>query len=377
MMEHKLKLNPISFFYILAILFALIGVDTGFLLMEVPFPFYQMAFVCLFVWYALVLRLYFSRISNIKRVIFSFVVLIFVVLFVFCYIKEMPITLMILMGSCALMHGTILRPVKKGEAEAGLWMLVVAGIIFVYAFYTYKTSWWGVSITIGEFNPQAVGGWAMLFSLAFLLAMDEIKYWKHCRWFGIICFGMYFQMMWIMGQTEMRTGQVIWILMTILHILPMCKILYNRYILKAGVWSPALVVMLSVLLYLLGFHDSQGNTLLDGREILWLKYLNDAISLPLTGRYLIDGSAYSHNIMVDYIYMFGFVIAFFFFILMESTLRTIVRRKKRSHRINYDACCAFLCCVLLSSMEGMVFSTGAGGVFIIAFYFMRMVEYND
>lgn len=376
-MEHKLKLNPISFFYILAILFALIGVDTGFLLMDVPFPSYQMAFVCLFVWYALVLQCYFSQMSRKKSVIFALAVLIFFVFFVLCYMKEMPTMLMTLMGSCVLMHGTILRPVNKREAEAGLWMLVVAGIIFVHAFYTYKTSWWGLSITIGDFNPQAVGCWAMFFSLAFLLAIDKIKYWKHWRGLGIICFGMYFQMMWIMGQTEMRTGQVIWILITILHILPMCKILYSRYILKACVWSPALVVILSILLYLLGFHDSRGNTLLDGREILWLKYLNDAISSPLTGRYLIDGSVYSHNIMIDYIYMFGLIIALFFFILMESTLWTIVRRKKRSHRINYDACCAFLGCVLLSSMEGMVFSTGAGGTFIIAFYFMRMVEYND
>ena len=307
-MEHKFKLNPISFFYILAILFALIGVDTGFLLIDVPFPFYKMAFVCLFVWYSLVLQHYFSQMSRIKSVVFALAVLIFVVFFVLCCMKEMPTMLMTLMGSCVLMHGTILRPVKKREAEAGLWMLVVAGVIFVYAFYIYKTSWWGIGITIGDFNPQAVGCWATFFSLAFLLAIDKIKYWKHWRGLGIICFGMYFQMMWIMGQTDMRTGQVIWILITILHILPMCKILYNRYILKAGVWSPALVVILSVLLYLLGFRDSQGNTLLDGREILWLKYLNDAISSPLTGRYLIDGSTYSHNIMIDYIYMFGLVI---------------------------------------------------------------------
>lgn len=368
-MNRSFQISIVSVPYIASITFALLGVEFGFWDIVQPVPFYKLAFGCVLLYYLLVLCNKFVKKTRSQLMICVFIATLAFAFLVFYQQDDQPLNLLTFVGCFMLMHASIVRPISIREFKIIKVVMVMGSIIFSAAFLTQRESWWGLSLTLADFNPQAIGAWAMIFSMALLLNIDSTSN----RFMQILFWILYGYMGYITILTESRASLIIWMAVSICRILPMTKMLYNDIVARCSSWIPAFVVLISILMFFFGIRDSNGNTFLNDRELLWLDALGESLTSPLIGLFVKEGGIYSHNNFVDYIYMFGIPLTIAFFTIMGNSFSKKLHQASEKSRLNYDAFCIFMGCEIMCSMESLIFSTGAGGMFIIVFWFLQAV----
>ena len=253
--------------------------------------------------------------------------------------------------------------------------------IFLYAFFSVPTYWSTTqSRTISSFNPQGVGTWAFLFYVSLIMTLDMHIDLLKKKIIIVLVVAVTILYAYILIKASARGATVVLGMFAILRLLPIIKISRSKAWAVIISFFPMLTTYISIFMYNKGWLISQGRSFLDGREMLWEFYLEDARRLLLFGNERIDNSFYSHNIYVDQFYEYGIIFAFLFMLCNYCILRHVIylwNINEKLQRYMYDGYIAFCGAVVLSALEGMVFSTGFGGAYFFVYSFIFIACYRE
>lgn len=238
----------------------------------------------------------------------------------------------------------------------------IAGILFIYAYNINGTAWWGVSMTILNNNPQAVGMWSYILGCYQIIMFDMTKS-RIVRLINVFCLGY---CIYISIMTETRTSLIVLILVTILRVLPIMKLLLNKYVCFLGAFLPGIVTFLGAFLwshYRLDF--------MNGRFYIWSDRLKETSMWIITGNVAKYRDVYTHSAFLDDILQFGIITTILLFLLIAYSMYR--RINGNVSRLGYDAYILFAGALLVSSGEGGMLLGGFGGIWFLVYSLLFFV----
>ncbi len=249
-------------------------------------------------------------------------------------------------------------------------LFAICSIVFIYAFSINKTFRYGDSWSIFNFNPQHIGIWAFIFFCGALLSTDI---WNR-KIIKIFFFALTIILACIVFQTNTRAAEYSLIFVTIFFFFRPVKLLSKRIVGIICGFIPFLVIIVATILYVFGFHTSDMATMLNGRELIWLRDLALSLQHPFLGDYTGNIDHYPHNIFMEHVLYFGYPAAILFMLLTSGIITHHINRIY--NRINYDGFLFFVGCLLIASMENNIFSVSAGGMFEFSCTFLLLMNYQ-
>lgn len=373
----KVKLQIRSMLFILMCGLVTTATTIGYWLISDMPPFYQWSFYVLVIWYAY--ALYKStkkkKISIVERnntimrngfFICTMVLMIFMLLL--SDTRGLPLELFTFMGCIMFLHISTQISLSELEVNGFFFLGLVGAVLFSMSFAQQAVAWYNSStLTIPGFNPQSVGCWAGIYFCTVKLAITKFDPPWYLRLAGYAFCGYLF---FITLATETRTATIVLVLLFVLMVLPRLKLLLHPIAVAVAAMLPMLVTYISILVYHMGLRDSKGNTVLNGRERLWISYLETADKHPISGNYMFGENGYTHNLYVEHALFFGYILAIVFILLTFWALKRATTYIQTT--LQYDAYLAFVGMLLMASQENMVLSTGCGGAFVYAYGFLLL-----
>lgn len=357
----RVRLNvPKILFYLIYICITISALAGMWGNIKIP-PLFEIAMLCLACWYV---RFISDKIGGkAKQLSIVFIVVYFIafIILIVYHSDVMPTSMFIAIGSLMMIHIGILQ--KQFSCPAGMYIIIViSSFIFEGAFYFTDEVYYGTARTLASWNPQSVGMWAYALGASLFVLADrtrniKLKIFLYAH-FAFMCYSSVI--------TETRTVIVTFAVLIITRILPVIKVLTHKWLAAAMACIPAVVGICGAL---------SNFNLFNGRERIWRLYLDLAMKSPVIGRYTEYHSAYTHNIFVDQSLYFGFVFAIFFMVLLGALLFNSSKYiKSRSQYTGYMAAIGIM---LVSALEGAIFSGGCGGIFVYAFFCIYMIKSDD
>lgn len=368
----KIRFNIENVLYILALMLATLAMATGFWGIEFPLSLYQYSIYLIAVWYSVILYRTLGGVARLRNLVIFFVYIVFFTFFVLSNHGDSFLKGISYIVCLFFMHITLQRKMSENMMR-GFFLIAFAGSIGLLSSWIFtKESYFGLTRTILEFNPQSVGCWAYLLGASMLILKDKVR----CFWGKAISVLIACMMFYITKMTDTKSGIYAFFILFILSIFPPLKILTKPMVASLSALIPAVLSILSVWSYESGFtaRISKKGTFFTGREIIWsndFQVLNEHFFLGDYKNYM---EQYTHNIFVEHIVLYGVPLAIFFIGLMGYALYRMAIRM--SCKLNYMAYIAFIGALLVSSMEGMVFSTGCGGALLYAMSFLFLMGYT-
>lgn len=241
----------------------------------------------------------------------------------------------------------------------------------IFFVYLYRKSGWlqiGMGVTIGDFNPQHIGIWAFIFACVSLITFDVFKN-KMIKIFSLVVM-IY---MWIiMVGSQTRTALGAFALVVLLWLFPFTSIFKRKIIQGIVAAIPLVTILLTVIIRLfIGFSHTM-RTFFNGREGIWYTSLMHSMDNPFWGLYNKYNTVYTHNIFVEHVLFYGYIIAIVFIVLTYRSISFHIGSIDK--QVCYDALVCFIGCLVVSSMEDLVFSAFCGGVFVFACSFLVLMS---
>lgn len=370
----RLKIKYKSVIYGLIFIFATLAIGLAFCEIEVNFPMYEISLLFLVIWY-------FFEIDKKKDYLHKMLLIIylyFTVNIIINYLNNnlLPLETITLIANFIFLH-IIADDRKKSNLENPfIFWGIIGSIMLVYGFQNGAKLWWGNSAyTIGDFNPQGIGNWAVIFSAVLIMVLNycnirkvRFKFLIKIASYSLICYFVY-----ITWSTQSRTALAVVVLMLILHFLPAYKFLISKTMACVFALLPLCICIIAILFYLYGGGNSlSGNSLLNGREELWIYCLQELFKHPLVGNSMYGETIYTHNVFLDLLVSYGCFITISFIVIQICAMMRVVKYIKT--KLQYDLYIAFVGCLILGSCEGSVFLTGVGGLFIYAYSFLVIIS---
>lgn len=272
-----------------------------------------------------------------------------------------PTAMFITIGSLMMMHVGILQ--KEFRCPVGMYVIVVvAAFVFEGAFYLTDEVYYGTARTLASWNPQSVGMWAYALGASLFILADN----THSVKVKLFLYAHTAFMIYISVITETRVVMGALVLLVITRVLPIIKALKYKWVAAMIALVPAVVSIGSVWL---------NTSIFNGRENIWRLGFIMAMQSPLIGNYSQYQSIYTHNIFVDHVLYYGYPFAICFAAILSWLLFNSAKYVKS--RCQYTAYIATIGTILISSMEGAIFSGGSGGLFVYAFFCIYMMKSVD
>ena len=356
-----------------------LAITLGFLGLNPENSFYKLSFVFICLW---VIFLVFSRKIEKKKswVNLLFFIGISILLIISIYNMngfELPLKGITYMGCILCMYICFIRSNLHYKALTIFCLCSIIGtFFFIYSFYYEPTYWkYTETRTIGNFNPQAIGSWAYIYYAALIIAIDLHPNLYKVKLFKLFPIVITILFLSITSATVARSATVSIVFLCVFRLLPKLKMV------KSELWAyfislfPLLTVLVSVNIASRGWRNSKGETLLDGRETIWTECFHQIRDSILFGKYQTMQSVYTHNIFMDHLIVYGGIFSIIYIICTIQVLRSVSSYGFKE-RYQYDAYIGFCGACLMASIEGMVFSTGCGGIFFYAFTFLFLANCN-
>lgn len=365
------------FFYYIALVMSQLGISAAFMQNNSDNNFLRIAIVMVGMF------LIEAILRNGKRlgrkeffVVFSIVCAIFIIIIKMGYYGDLLLTGPLMCISCFFIMMALILNAYKFNYLLFFLINTIGSIILIFAVFTKSNDIWG-TITIGYINPQTIGAWAMIYAIGTLIGFDFfIEKVKHKLLFVLFEMIIYILMIYITAITEARFSSLCLIALIVLRVLPPIHAIDNTVIRGMMVLLPIILLVLFEMIYLVGKDWGVGQSILNGRERIWLIWLENVSTSFLFGydyRYIDANSFYSHNIFVDYLVLFGIIVPIVFwgvlgYIFIKKVPRIVPGKKVIDYsRIKYDAFLTFTFILVASFCEGCFFSGGGGGIFIYSF----------
>ena len=135
---------------------------------------------------------------------------------------------------------------------------------------------------------------------------------------------------------------------------------------------PLIIIILTGIIRLfIGFSYTM-KTFFNGREGIWYTSLMHSMDSPFWGVYNKYNTVYTHNIFVEHVLFYGYIIAIVFIVLTYKAINFHIDNINK--QVSYDALVCFVGCLIVSSMEDLIFSAFCGGVFVFACSFLVLMS---
>ena len=366
----KLRFCPENILYGFTVFFSTLACVLGYWGVETTVSFFQWSFVLLIFWYVLIFRKTLRKTREVRSFVLICAYILIAAILLYAGSDQAPLHAIAFLASLFFLYIIIQREMSKNQIFSFVVFSILGSVFFLLAYInrgTYFGNGW--TRTISGFNPQSVGVWAYLFACSCLISLFYFKNWA-VRIFLLILIANFIK---IEFETDAR-GSLYAIFFVLLFILfPIRKMILHKYSAFIFAAIPVIFVILFNGIWKLGLFSGRtdGGTLLTGREIIWDRYLTLILDSPFFGDYAQYAEVYSHNIFVDYVIMFGYILAFFWIIFVGYTMSKQAEKIDDSHlNVQYIAYTNFIGALINASVEGMVFGLGAGGALVFAYSFL-------
>lgn len=249
--------------------------------------------------------------------------------------------------------------------------LILGEVGAIFFAYLYREKGWlqvGMGITIGNFNPQHIGIWAFIFACVCLISFDVFKN----KMIKVFSLAIIIYMWIIMVGSQTRTAWGTFVIVVILWLFPFTSIFKRKIIQWMIAAIPLIIIILTGIIRLfIGFSYTM-KTFFNGREGIWYTSLMHSMDSPFWGVYNKYNTVYTHNIFVEHVLFYGYIIAIVFIVLTYKAINFHIDNINK--QVSYDALVCFVGCLIVSSMEDLIFSAFCGGVFVFACSFLVLMS---
>ena len=210
--------------------------------------------------------------------------------------------------------------------------------------------------------------WAFIFACISLIFFDLLKN----KLIKVIPLIMMINMFVIMFVSQTRAAWFAFIIVVVMWIFSFESLLKKAVTQWLIACIPLIVLIISGLLNQIINIDNQYVSLFNGRENIWrmsLLWSRDGMFFGLYNKY---NEVYTHNIFVEHVLYYGYILALIFIFLTYKSIHYHVERI--SNQIGYDALICFVGIVFVASQENAVFSISCGGVFVFSCGFLILIS---